>query len=119
MGERQQQEKERQEQIRLQEEARQRKINEMDDAKKVRQYLQTNGFKDPNDLVRKRLSKVTPLHVAVTQNNAEMVKLLIAAGADPKKMNGSKETPLRLAQKLDKKGTHAAIVQELNSAPQK
>jgi len=111
--ERQRQEQERHEQIRLQEEARQKKIKEMDDAKKVRAFLQSNGFKDPNDLVRKKWSKVTPLHLAVGQNDAEVVKLLLAAGADPRKMNGKKETPLGLAQKLDKNGSHTAIIQEL------
>merc|ERR1711904_363801 len=111
--ERQRQEQERQEQIRLQEEARQKKIKEMDDAKKVRAFLQSNGFKDPNDLVRKKFNKVTPLHFAVGQNDVEMVKLLLHAGADPKKMNGKKESPLSLAQKLNKNGTHTAIIQEL------
>jgi len=113
--ERQRQEQERHEQIRLQEEARQKKIKEMDDAKKVRAFLQSNGFKDPNDLVRKKWNKVTPLHLAVGQNNAEAVTLLLGAGADPKKMNGKKETPLGLAQKLDKNGSHAAVVQELTT----
>merc|ERR1711904_9997 len=112
--ERQRQEQERREQIRLQEEARQKKIKEVDDAKKVRAFLHSNGFKDPNDLVRKKWSKVTPLHLAVGQNNADVVKLLLAAGADPRKMNGKKETPLGLAQKLDKNGSHAAVVQELS-----
>merc|ERR1712224_789528 len=111
--ERQQQELARQEQIRLQAEARERKIKEMDNAKKVRAFLQSNGFKEVNDLVRKKLSKVTPLHLAIGQNDVEMVKLLLGAGADPKKMNGKKEIPLSLAQKLDKNGTHKAIIDEL------
>merc|ERR1711904_433432 len=111
--ERQRQEQERQEQIRLQEEARQKKIKDMDDAKKVRAFLQSNSCKDPNDLVRKKWSKVTPLHIAVGQNDAEVVKLLLAAGADPRKMNGKKETPLGLAKKLDRGGSHATIIQEL------
>jgi ankyrin repeat protein len=113
---RQRQEQERQEKIRLQEEARQRKIKEMDDAKKVRAFLQANGFKDVNDLVRKKFNKVTPLCFAVGQNDVDMVKLLLAAGADAKKMNGKKEMPLSLARKLNKDGTHAAVIQELTPA---
>jgi len=108
-------EEERLEQIRLQEEARQRKIKEMDDQRKVRSFLQSNSFKNVNDLVRKKFAKVTPLHAAVGQNNVEMVKLLLAAGADPSKGNGRNETPLKLAQKLDKNGTHAAIIEELTA----
>jgi len=111
--EQQRQEQERQEQIRLQEEARRRKIKEMDDQRKVRAFLQSNGFKNPNDLVRKKFTKVTPLHFAVGQNDVEMVKVLLAVGADPKKENGKKQTPFVLASKLDKNGSHAAIVQEL------
>jgi len=111
-------EEERLEQIRLQEEARQRKIKEMDDQKKVRGFLHSNGFKNPNDLTRKKFTKLTPLHAAVGQNKPDMVKLLVAAGADPKKMNGKHETPLKLAQKLDKNGTHAAIIEALTSIVQ-
>lgn len=102
-----------QEQIRLQEEEEQRKIKQVEDEKKVRAFLQSNGFKNPNDLVRKKLRKVTPLHWAVGQNSIEIVRLLLAAGADPKKLNGKNETALRLAQTLDKNGSHIAIVQEL------
>jgi len=110
---REREEQERKEQIRLQEEARQKKIKDMDDQRKVRTFLTSNGFKHANDLVRKKFSKVAPLHFAVGQNNIEMVKLLLAVGADPKKTNGKKETPLMVATKLDKNGTHAAIIQEL------
>jgi len=109
--ERQREEQERQEKIRLQEEARQKKIKEMDDMKKLRAWLHSNGFKNVNDLVRKKFSKVTPLHVAVGQNNPEMVKILIAASADPRKCNGKNETAIKLAQKLDNNGSHAAIIQ--------
>jgi flagellar biosynthesis GTPase FlhF len=108
---RQQQEHERQEKIRLQEEARQKKIKEMDDQRKVRAWLQSNGFKNVNDLVRKRFAKVLPLHTAVGQNNPEMVKLLLAAGADPKKFNGKNESAVKLAQKLDNNGSHTAVLQ--------
>merc|ERR1711904_388403 len=76
---REREEQERKEQIRLQEEARQKKIKDMDDQRKVRTFLQTNGFKSLNQLVRKKFAKVTPLHAAVGQNNVEMVKLLLAA----------------------------------------
>merc|ERR1739848_144223 len=91
-------EQERQEQIRAQEEARQRKIKEMDDQRKVRGFLHSNGFKNVNELIRKKFTKVTALHTAIGQNNVEMVKLLVAAGADPRKMNGKNESPLKLAQ---------------------
>jgi len=113
--ERQHQEQERLEQIRLQEEARQGKIKEMDDKKKVRAYLHTNGFKGVNDLVRKKFTKTTPLHTAVGQNDAEMIKLLLAAGADAQKFNGKNETAMKLALKLNNNNNHAAVVQVLTT----
>lgn len=116
--ERQRQEQERQEQIRQQEEARKKKIKDMEDQKKVRAWLQANGFKNTNDLIRKKFSKVTPLHHAVQQNDAEMVQLLLNNGADPKKLSGKNESALKLAQKLDKNGSHAAVVQVF-AAPSK
>jgi len=109
------------------EEARQKKIQEMDDQKNVRAWMKTHGFNNVNNLShmskmgrkqhpemeRKKFKKVTPLHVAVRQNNLEMVKLLLAAGADARQFNSKNETPLKLAQKLDKNGSHAAVVQVL------
>lgn len=111
-------EEERKEQIRVQEEARQKKIKEMDDQRKVRVFLQTNGFKGVNDVVRKKFTKVTPLHFAVGKNDIQTVKLLVAAGADLRKTNGKNETPLKQAQKLDKNGSHAEVIQELTSPTQ-
>lgn len=118
-----------QEKARLQglEEARQKKIQEMDDQKNIRAWMKTHGFNNVNNLShmskmgrkkhpemeRKKFKKVTPLHVAVRQNNLEMVKLLLAAGADARQFNSKDETPLKLAQKLDKNGSHAAVVQVL------
>jgi len=113
--ERQHQEQERLEQIRLQEEARLRKIKDMEDQKNVRAYLQTNGFKGVNDLVRKKFTKTTPLHTAVGQNDVEMVKLLLAAGANPRMFNGKNETAMKLAVKLNNKDSHAAVIQVLTT----
>lgn len=110
--ERQRQEQELEETIRRQrEEARQKKIKEIEDQKKLSAWLRENNFKTVNDLVSKRFAKVMPLHAAVRQNDPEMVELLLAAGADPTKFNGKNETAMELAQKLDSKGSHAAVLQ--------
>jgi flagellar biosynthesis GTPase FlhF len=108
--EKQRQQQEFEEKVRLQQEERQKKIKDMEDQKKVRAWLRSNGFKNVNDLVRKRFAKVTPLHAAVGLNNPEMVKLLLAAGADPKKVNGKSETPTKLAHKLNTNGNHEAVI---------
>jgi len=111
-AEQQRQEKELQaERDRAEQETRQKEDQAWSQKKKVQAWLQTNGFKDVNDLVRKRLTKFTPLHFAVQQNNPEMVKLLLDAGADPLGINGKKETPMNLAEKLDKNSSHESVVE--------
>jgi len=111
-AEQQRQEQELQaERDRVEEETRQKEDQAWSQKKQVQAWLQTNGFKDVNDLVRKRLTKFTPLHFAVQQNNPEMVKLLLDAGADPLGINGKKETPMKLAEKLDKNSSHESVVE--------
>lgn len=72
---------------------------------KVNSWLKSNGFKDVNELVRKRLTKSRPLHVAVGKGDEEMVKLLLIMGADPRLCNGKSETPLLLAKRLERSGS--------------
>jgi len=104
------------EEWRLGEEHREQvRLQEIEDQKKVRAWLQANGFKGLNDLVRKKLSKIAPLQLAVQQNDVEMMRLLLASGADASKVNGKNESALTVAQKMDKKGSHAAVVQVLTS----
>lgn len=126
---RQQEEEERQraeeERLRQQEGARRRQEEEkaqlaekqrmVENDKKVRAWLCKNGFKDVNDLVRKRLSKVRPLHVVVNQNDFEMATLLKEAGADVRLTSGKNETPTQLAQRLNKNGSHTAIICALSA----
>jgi len=101
----------------LEEEAKDnaRKMQEEVDKKKINAWLQANGFKEINQLVRKRLSKVTPLQCAIQQKNIEMMMLLLQHGADASKVNGKNESALTVARKMDKKGSHAAVVQALKA----
>merc|ERR1711959_856941 len=110
-----QQEQERQlEEQRLQE-AERKRLSEIENGKKVHAWLQANGFKGLNDPVRKRFSKVTPLQFVIQQNDVEMLKLLLQNGADSSKVNAKNESALAVAQKTDKKGSHAAVVQALST----
>lgn len=95
-------------QAELDEELRHRRQEEN---KKVQAWLKANGFKNVNDLARKRMSSRRPLHAAVQQNDAEIVRLLLLAGADPHLGNGKNQMPLETAWKLDKAGSHSAVIQ--------
>lgn len=91
------------------EEERQQKM-QIENEKKVQAWLMKNKFKTVNELVRKRLSKVRPLHVAVQLRDAPAIKLLISTGADLKLTNGKNETPVQLARRLNKKGSHVSVI---------
>jgi len=91
---------------RLAREAKQAEENQ----KKMQAWLKANGFKNVNELVRKKLHKVRPLHIAVQQKDAELVKLMLATGADFSLPNGNKELPLQLAEKLNKAGCEEAVI---------
>lgn len=107
----------REQERKLEEEAKEkaRKLQEDEDLKKIHAWLEANGFKEINGLVRKRLSKVAPLQCAIQQKNVEMMILLLQHGADPSNVNGKNESALTFAQKMDKKGSHTAIVQALKT----
>jgi len=105
------------EDARIAEEAR--IVREKQDAK-VEAYLKAKGFKKGiNEPKKSCLSTNYALHVAVTEKNAEVVEALVVCGADTSVVNNKKLTPLQLAQKLDKKGSHMQVMTALSrsSAP--
>ena len=46
-------------------------------------------------------SKMTALHLAVSQRNLEITRLLLCLGADPNRTNTQGDTPRHLASKLN------------------
>mmetsp|Transcript_108647 Transcript_108647/g.339825 ORF Transcript_108647/g.339825 Transcript_108647/m.339825 type:complete len:276 (+) Transcript_108647:401-1228(+) len=93
------------------EEARRRKL--------VEEFLSKNGFAGVNERKKKSgtfSSGFTyPLHAAVKAKDAQAVELLLWAGADKELKDSAKLTPLALAQKLDKKGSHKSVVDALSA----
>merc|ERR1712232_998064 len=72
--------------------------------KKVSEFLKSHGFKDDaNSKKSSMLKSRYPLHVAVKEQNAEMVKLLLSAGADKSLKNSSGYTPAQKAEQYSKK----------------
>jgi hypothetical protein len=108
----------RQEEAWLQAKEKARKEQQQEeDQKKIKAWLQKNGFKGINDLVRKKFSKVAPLQCAIQQNDTDMLMLLLQNGADASKVNGKNESALTVAQKIDKKDSHAVMIQALKTYP--
>jgi len=91
----------------------QRLKEEREDQLKVDCFLKSNGFIDLDSKRTKLFKSFYPLHSAVSKNNAEMVQLLLAAGSRPTLKNSSGLSPLQLAQKLDRNGSHVQVVKLL------
>merc|ERR1712083_237535 len=84
--------------------------------KKVSEFLKSHGFKDDaNSRKSSMLKSWYPLHVAVKEQDAEMVKLLLSAGADRFLKNSSGYTPAQKAEQYSKqkKGDDAKLVEVL------
>jgi len=83
----------------------------------VKQFLRKNGFAGVNDPKRVCLLwRSYPLHAAVEKNNLRVVEMLLAEGADASRTNSSGHTAADVAQKKNKKGSHATMLHVLESA---
>jgi len=80
----------------------------------VKPFLERAGFKSVNSR-RNWLWASYPLHLAVRENDPETVRLLIKAGADPKKADALGRTPHQLAESKDRGGSHAAVLAALGT----
>lgn len=95
-----------------------RKLEEIKANHCIQAWLQSNSFAHVNDLQRKRFTKVRPLHMAVQINDAETVTLLMKAGADRNLMSSKRETPMQLALRLNKAGSHNSVMSALAKLPE-
>jgi hypothetical protein len=89
---------------------RKRNISTQEKLQEVQKLLGKNpqpniNAKDGND------NWNTPLHLAIKRNGFEVVKFLLAQGADTKIANGDGKTPLNLAEEYN----HVEIIDELKS----
>merc|ERR1712048_929461 len=91
-----------------------REKQKREDRAAVDTFLKDNGFKSITAKRKKLCSTTYPLHVAVSQNSADMVRLLLRCGADPFQKNSSGYTPQQVAQKCNKRGTHEQVLLAFN-----
>jgi len=99
---------------RLEEEAKERQ-------QVLTQFLKENGFPVGTTLnvntSKKTMLKTTyPLHCAAEAGKSTIVEMLLMEGADSSLKNSAGRTAAELAQKKDKKGSHAGVVRALGGA---
>jgi len=105
----------RQEKERLEQEERTRK--EKDDSEKLLSFLASKGYGEDVNAKRKTLRKhYYPLHDAVAAHDAELIRVLLAAGADPAVRSSSGKTPLERAQKWNADGSLDQVCELLEGA---
>merc|ERR1719401_2266040 len=83
-------------------------------AEQVAAWCKKNGFKDMRTERRGFMSgSKLPLHVAVTNKDAEVVGLMVQLGVDKTAKNSKGQTATDLATKLNKGGSMHAILDSL------
>jgi len=97
------------------------RLQELDElhGQKLQSFLASNGFQHVNDAQRRRRRMssgiVYPLHAAVQANDIDAVKALLWGGANAFLMDSSRATPLAMARKLDKNGSHMQVLLALSN----
>mmetsp|Transcript_24611 Transcript_24611/g.56801 ORF Transcript_24611/g.56801 Transcript_24611/m.56801 type:complete len:203 (+) Transcript_24611:72-680(+) len=87
------------------------------DSEKLTKFMTSMGYgeTDVNGKRRSLHRYYLPLHDAVESNDAEMVKLLLAARADQNAKSSSGKTPLERAMARNNCGSHAAVLAMLGA----
>mmetsp|Transcript_6878 Transcript_6878/g.12140 ORF Transcript_6878/g.12140 Transcript_6878/m.12140 type:complete len:239 (+) Transcript_6878:74-790(+) len=76
-------------------------------------FLRQHGFESVLAKRRRRLQAMYPLHVAVTERDAEAVTILLKHRANPEQRSSRRETPLNLAMRCNKNGSHEEVLRAL------
>lgn len=90
--------------------------------KTVEYFLRTRGFKDlwsprKASFFRCCRAPVYPLHLAVEEGSPEMVRALLHCNANPEQTSSRQPSPLQVAERCNRNGSHDAIVRMLRPAP--
>lgn len=96
----------------------QKQAEKLDASLKVRAFLDRHGFETVKSKKSHLFRAHYPLHAAVRENDADMVALLLRAGASYRKTDSASRSPLELAQYLNTRGgSHAEVITILQSDP--
>mmetsp|Transcript_68035 Transcript_68035/g.127055 ORF Transcript_68035/g.127055 Transcript_68035/m.127055 type:complete len:230 (+) Transcript_68035:87-776(+) len=114
---RQDQERMQREELERQEQERRREEQAKADAEMLNTFLTSKGYGEDVNSKRKTMRKYYyPLHDAVNAKDADAVRVLLAAGADPTLKSSSGKTALDRAKKSNTDGSLATIVERLSAA---
>jgi len=91
-------------------------VHNQEEQQKLNLFLKGHGFEGVNACRKTMMQSFYPLHTAVQYKSVEMIELLLAARADPALKNSTGRTPVQLAAKSDKRGSHAAVLEALGGA---
>mmetsp|Transcript_81593 Transcript_81593/g.174861 ORF Transcript_81593/g.174861 Transcript_81593/m.174861 type:complete len:193 (-) Transcript_81593:189-767(-) len=82
----------------------------------VEAVLKEQNFKGATTSKRSMLGSTYPLYCAAEMGNVQLVEMLIQEGADPQQKNSAGKTPLQVAEKNSKNGSHSALLQTLSES---
>lgn len=89
----------------------QERVEREEREKLVSAFLKQHGFAGVQSVKKSLLSGSTyPLHKAAELGDVKLVEMLIKSGADPTIKNSAGKTAGEVAQKKDKKGSHAPVI---------
>mmetsp|Transcript_16678 Transcript_16678/g.42416 ORF Transcript_16678/g.42416 Transcript_16678/m.42416 type:complete len:328 (+) Transcript_16678:55-1038(+) len=88
---------------------------------RLRCFLASNGFRSVNAPKSAGIGPLGrhltyPLHAAVKANDCRIVEALLWAGSDPTKRDSQRLTPLEYGYRLNRSGSHGAVVDTLAQA---
>lgn len=87
---------------------------ERESREKAKAFLAAEGYRHVRAAHKWCPVATYPLHRAVQCNNASMVRLLLWMGADPAKSNTFGQSPLGLAKWLNRRDSHAEVIEALS-----
>lgn len=93
-----------------------RRAKEAEDLKKLGEFLKQKGYKDVNAKKKSLFSHSFPLHAAVKANDVELVRIMLAQGADPSATNSAGQTARQMAETANKRGSHSALLKAMAGA---
>merc|ERR1712004_1419 len=113
-GEQEQEQEQQRERERQEQQEAEHLAKEQERKALVGAFLKEHGYSDVGRPKRTMTKTKYPIHTAAKIGDSRVVAALIEEGADPAQKNSAGRTALQVAEKLNKKGSHADAVRALS-----